>query len=1570
MRKIILAGLAFMLLCAVVPASLITRAEAADEDWIEVGTPAELDAIRNDLTLNYRLTADIDLSGYAAGAGWEPIGGVVQPFTGRLDGNGYAIHNLTINRPSANQQGLFGVVEDAAITNLSLFNVNVSGQNTIGGLVSWSDNGYISAVTVEGVVRGNAHVGGIVGALYGGELTTSSMHGAVEIGSEPVPVEDLGGLVGDHYGAITGSYSTASIPDAANAGGLVGASVNNNVSLSYWDRDTSGKSASAGSDASFGKTTAEMKQQATYAGWDFTNAWGIVEHATYPLSRVNFDKIALESLVVADSDDGEPITFDREFDAGYGVYEASVFYRTDEITITPTAIDDNSIIAVEGDTALRRVALDPGANEIEITVTPASGPLSATYTLTVYRDEGTASSPHRIVSADQLVAIGDAAVGYDLSDAYVLESDLDLSTYSAGEGWEPVGSAALPFTGSFDGRGHTIRSLTIARPLEDGVGLFGGVAGGAELKDLALLNVKVEGRDQAGALVGSAEGATLSGITVRGEVDGAASVGGIVGWTTGLTGARLSMQGSVQASEDAGGLVGSADTSNPVTIEQSYSAASVTAQSGDSGGLIGTAGSGTAVTGSFWDVEASGQPASQGGGIGHTTEEMYDRSIYTGVGWSFGPGGWAVTNGSDYPMPYDAFDKVRLSGLAVTVAGSTVSGFGTFDPGTGRYDLTIDTPAANVIVTAAAADAGAAVEIDGIAGSTGSVGLGLDDNVIDVIVTNAGWQGKYRLHIAVPTPAANEVASPSDGWYGIGDRLTFSVSYDLPVDVASTPSLLLTVGTEERAALYAASDSTATSLTFRYTVQAGDADADGIAFADDAIAIEAPAAITSLNEAVPTSLAGLLPDLSGIRIDGVVPTIGLAPSITTPTKDSVDVEVTADGTGSAIAGMKWAAGSQDAAYFGTGGSAIAGDSFEVTANGIYTVYAEDAAGNRAVNTIEIHNLTNGAPMLTLTPATTEPVNNGVVVTVTAQASGEASGNAITALRWAAGNQDRTYFATGGTAITGGSFTAEANGTYTVYAADTAGNDAIGTVTIGNITTALPVLTLTPATTDLVNTGIEVSVGAEASDEAAGNAVAALKWAAGSRNAAYFGSGGGTAVTGGSFAATANGTYTVYAVDAAGNETVTSVTIDNIVTEGPAITVAIDPAGSTTSPVTVAVTAAANRADRGNTVALLKWAAGELDAAAMADPATGSELASGDSFQVTANGTFTLYAVDALGNAHTETIVIANIRTPSSTSAPYVGDPNVYRFLLTPGQPYTLLVEGMTLRIPAGAIDRSMTITIEVIKEASDEREIDAGLRPLSKQYEMTKNSQDPFKVPVMLEFQRDDSGLQEDERPAVYFYDEEAKRWVVLPSTADAAKITGETDHFTRFAVLAAPVPVVAGLTDLAGHWAEGAIREAVAEEIVLGYPDGTFLPDKSVSRAEFSLLLHRLLGWPAGPASAFADQRDVPEWAEEAVAAAVQAGVVGGYPDNSFKPNARVNRTEAAMMLVRAAEVPVVASTEATFADYKDISVWAQGSIAAAYEAGLIQGQAGNRFNPAADLTRAEAVVMLLRLRDYLLEH
>ncbi len=183
MRKTISVLLA-LLLCAAYVHGAVAEQESASV--IEIATAEDLAAIKNNLSGHYVLTADIDLSEYE---NWEPIG-AFQPlsdapeyaevphpdyaFTGRFDGNGYTISNLTVTSAPMMGAGLFGCASgteqgEAYIGNFTLENVNVTGFYLVGGAVGLQFIGCkVSdiALTGENRISGAQGIGGIVGTGF------------------------------------------------------------------------------------------------------------------------------------------------------------------------------------------------------------------------------------------------------------------------------------------------------------------------------------------------------------------------------------------------------------------------------------------------------------------------------------------------------------------------------------------------------------------------------------------------------------------------------------------------------------------------------------------------------------------------------------------------------------------------------------------------------------------------------------------------------------------------------------------------------------------------------------------------------------------------------------------------------------------------------------------------------------------------------------------------------------------------------------------------------------------------------------------------------------------------------------------------------------------------------------------------------------------------------------------------------------------------------------------------------------------------------------------------------------
>lgn len=207
------------------------------------------------------------------------------------------------------------------------------------------------------------------------------------------------------------------------------------------------------------------------------------------------------------------------------------------------------------------------------------------------------------------------------------------------------------------------------------------------------------------------------------------------------------------------------------------------------------------------------------------------------------------------------------------------------------------------------------------------------------------------------------------------------------------------------------------------------------------------------------------------------------------------------------------------------------------------------------------------------------------------------------------------------------------------------------------------------------------------------------------------------------------------------------------------------------------------------------------------------------------------------------------------------------------------------------------------------------------------------------------------------------------PTAAPAAK----TDHFqstvtSRNAVLkalGAAAAAAAGngntaFSDTASHWGGSAIAKAVKLGIINGYEDHSFKPDAPVTRAEFASMIGRGFGLTPGTVSAFKDTDS--NWASGYISALTDKGIVTGYADGSFKPNAKISRAEMVAIIGRVLDLDTLASNSS--AGFKDVSSdnWAAAVIGKASAAGLVEGLAGSVFAPESNATRVESVTLIIR--------
>ncbi|MCG8697420.1 MAG: T9SS type A sorting domain-containing protein, partial [Bacteroidales bacterium] len=238
--------------------------DGTKENPYQVSNVYQLQNMNNDKDAHYQIINDIDASEtkhWNSGQGFEPVGNNPRTggiaFSGSLNGGGFSIDSLYVNR-SGSFAGLIGyAVDSAVIDSLHLINVDIyGGGDDVAGLVGLGYNVYISNCSVTGKVAGTYYVGGIVGEMNRGLIQSSSVKIKLEIGDEyaggiagyadvnsklidcscdleATGYNYLGGLVGVNHADIIRCNASGKINGEQTVGGLVGELRDGTISESY-----------------------------------------------------------------------------------------------------------------------------------------------------------------------------------------------------------------------------------------------------------------------------------------------------------------------------------------------------------------------------------------------------------------------------------------------------------------------------------------------------------------------------------------------------------------------------------------------------------------------------------------------------------------------------------------------------------------------------------------------------------------------------------------------------------------------------------------------------------------------------------------------------------------------------------------------------------------------------------------------------------------------------------------------------------------------------------------------------------------------------------------------------------------------------------------------------------------------------------------------------------------------------------------------------------------------------------------------------------------------------------------
>ncbi|EIL92548.1 heme utilization/adhesion protein [Rhodanobacter fulvus Jip2] len=651
----------------------------------------DLQGINGHLVGNYVLGANIDASATVAWndngdgtyAGFAPIGpDATLFFAGILDGLGHTINGVFINRPSTSGVGPFGYIGNTAeIRNIGLTSVNLTGASYVGGLVGYNNGGSISNSYATGqVAGGSVYVGGLVGvnkgsisnsyatamvagndlgtgglagynigsinhsyatgqvvgsghytgglvAINRGIINDSYATGTVSGGGHAVgglaglngqmagdaasisnsyasgnvsgAANDVGGLVGESYTDISNSYATGTVSgNAQDVGGLVGIQYNGSISQTYATGAVIGPSAGGSIGGLIGRQNNGTVSTISSSYWDAETTGQASSHGG-----------------------GTGLTTAALIAALPGGFASSVWGNGDNQT-TPY------LLGMAGNQVFNLNDLPTGA------ITPSNRP--NLYTV--------------ILDVNQLQAVNSGLAG-----SYVLGNNIDASAtsgWNAGEGFVPItgymadpdplcnpycSAQILPFAGIFDGLGHAISNLTINRPTESHLGLFGSIKLGAEVRNLGLIGGSISGAYQVGGLAGENKG-TIRNSYATADVNGRSTTGGLVGNNGGTIGSSYATgnindiaYADVYVISSIGGLVGF----NNAVIDSSYSTGNVNGTN-YMGGLVGSNEPGGMISNSYAtgnvvdDYSYHGNYAN-GGLVGFNTAQIRNSYAYGSV---------------------------------------------------------------------------------------------------------------------------------------------------------------------------------------------------------------------------------------------------------------------------------------------------------------------------------------------------------------------------------------------------------------------------------------------------------------------------------------------------------------------------------------------------------------------------------------------------------------------------------------------------------------------------------------------------------------------------------------------------------------------------------------------------------------------------------------------------------------------------------------------------------------------------------------------------------------------------
>ncbi len=643
-------------------------------------------------------------------------GGFVGLSQGTLT-NCFSIGNVIGTSSSSNRLGGFvgAIIGGEMEACFSLGDV-INGYSMVGGFVGLTNGGSIKRCYSNGNVEGYYFTGGFVGFHKNFDINNSYSTGNVT--RSGATNEAVGGFCGKivETSNISFCYSTGSVyyvgasTQPTNKGFVAFEEVDGTYTYvsNYFDGNSSGQLTATGATSA---STTDMQQEIRLytdfffpntglsTAWDFdgtqyndaaTNDYWKMKQGGYPI---------IVSTFGASTNTVTNITYQSATSGGHIFYSGSeqilergICWSTSS---NPTILDSKIV----GDASTYFSASLTGLSEgttyyVRAYVTNNAGTTygdEETFTTTnlTPSGSGTSSDPYLIESLDNLYWVTQNSNSWDKYFKQIADIDAtNSSSWDGGAGFIPIGNATVGehFTGNYNGNNYTISNITINRPTESHIGMFGYNQG--TISNLGVENVDITGKLYTGGLVGTNYNGTITECYSTGAVSGSENSGGLVGYNYGTISKSYSRVNVTSASNNIGGLVGysyggtiskcyatgnisggdnisSFVGLNSSSISECFASGSATSSGTDVGGFVGenttngaidhcyavgvptgtnnggfAGNNGSTITDSFWDTETSGTNTGVGTGTstganGKTTANMKTSSTFTDAGWDF-----------------------------------------------------------------------------------------------------------------------------------------------------------------------------------------------------------------------------------------------------------------------------------------------------------------------------------------------------------------------------------------------------------------------------------------------------------------------------------------------------------------------------------------------------------------------------------------------------------------------------------------------------------------------------------------------------------------------------------------------------------------------------------------------------------------------------------------------------------------------------------------------------------------------------------------------------------------------